>query len=71
MKKAIFVCLLLSITMSDYLFAQTAITPVAKNGALHIANGWIVNKNGEAPQLRGISFSWSIWGGKNIIIPMW
>ena len=60
--RRIFTCLLFVIIHSS-LFAQTA-TPVAKNGALHIANGRIVNKNGDAPQLRGISFSWSIWGGK-------
>ena len=49
--------------------ALTAQTPVAKNGALHVANGKIVNKDGVEPQLRGISFSWSIWAGRKYYNP--
>lgn len=47
----------------------SAQTPVAQNGALHVENGKIVNKNGTEPQLRGISFSWSIWGGRKYYNP--
>ncbi|MGD9928412.1 MAG: glycoside hydrolase family 5 protein [Mangrovibacterium sp.] len=39
-------------------------TPVEKHGKLRIENGQIVNQNSEAPQLRGISFSWSLWQGQ-------
>ena len=34
------------------------------HGALKIEDGRVVNSSGQPPQLRGISFSWSIWGGK-------
>jgi endoglucanase len=68
MKKAtgIFLCILI---FNTALFAQSAQTPVAANGALRVENGIIVNKNGIAPQLRGISFSWSIWGGRKYYNP--
>lgn len=39
-------------------------TPVAQHGKLHVADGRMVNEHGVPPQLRGISFSWSIWGGQ-------
>ncbi|GAA4315478.1 hypothetical protein GCM10023149_12110 [Mucilaginibacter gynuensis] len=38
--------------------------PVAKNGWLQVKNGQVVNQHGKAPQLRGISMSWSIWEGQ-------
>lgn len=44
--------------------AQTAATPVGRNGALQVQNGQLVNQHGIPPQLRGISFSWSIWQGQ-------
>ena len=44
-------------------------TPVSKNGALQVAKGEIVNKAGQPPQLRGISFSWSIWEGRKYYNP--
>lgn len=37
---------------------------VALHGQLQVANGQVVNAHGKAPQLRGISMSWSIWGGR-------
>jgi endoglucanase len=49
-------------------FAQPK-TPVEKNGALHVANGQLVNQFGVPPQLRGISFSWSIWKGRKYYNP--
>ena len=52
--------------ISGYAFAQT---PVQINGALSVANGQIVNKNGVPPQLRGISFSWSLWQGRKYYNP--
>ncbi|MBS1526770.1 MAG: glycoside hydrolase family 5 protein, partial [Bacteroidetes bacterium] len=44
-------------------------TPVAKNGALHVENGKIVNQNGVEPRLRGLSFSWSVWQGRKYYTP--
>nr|WP_240315350.1 glycoside hydrolase family 5 protein [Mucilaginibacter pineti] len=51
------------------LVAQPALSPVAKNGALKVEGGKIVNRQGVAPQLRGISFSWSLWGGRKYYTP--
>ncbi|MBS1500612.1 MAG: glycoside hydrolase family 5 protein [Bacteroidetes bacterium] len=50
-------------------FALSAQTPVAKNGALRVENGKIVNQNGIEPQLRGLSFSWSVWQGRKYYNP--
>lgn len=44
-------------------------TPVGKNGALHVENGHVVNQFGAPPQLRGLSFSWSIWKGQKYYTP--
>jgi endoglucanase len=60
MKKAARAILFFSI-ITGYAFAQT---PVETNGALSVENGQVVNKNGVPPQLRGISFSWSLWQGR-------
>lgn len=49
--------------------AQPGGSPVAVNGALSVKDGKIVNKNGVPPQLRGISLSWSLWGGKKYYNP--
>jgi endoglucanase len=60
---------LLSIFFNTAILAQSEQTPVAVNGALRVQNNIIVNKNGVAPQLRGISFSWSLWGGRKYYNP--
>ena len=68
MEKAIaafLLCIIFNVTM----FAQTKQTPIAINGALQVKNGIVVNKNGMAPQLRGISFSWSLWQGRKYYNP--
>jgi len=44
-------------------------TPVAINGALSVKGNQIVNQNGVPPQLRGLSFSWSIWQGRKYYNP--
>ncbi len=44
--------------------AQHAYRPSDLNGALRVAGNQMVNKAGIPPQLRGISLSWSVWGGK-------
>ena len=64
MKQAAGIFLFILFTTS--LFAQT---PVAINGALKVEGNKILNKNGIAPQLRGISFSWSLWQGRKYYNP--
>lgn len=44
--------------------AQQIKHPVDLHGALRIEGNQMVNAAGVPPQLRGISLSWSIWGGK-------
>lgn len=61
--KRLFLIALFAIGTSSVLFAQPANSPVARNGALSVIDGKIVNQYGKPPQLRGISFSWSIWQG--------
>jgi endoglucanase len=53
----------------DVVNAQNHNSPVAINGALSVKNGIIVNKNGVPPQLRGLSFSWSVWQGQKYYNP--
>jgi endoglucanase len=60
---------LFSLLFNTSLFAQSAQTPVAVNGALKVKNGKIINKDGVQPQLRGISFSWSLWQGRKYYNP--
>jgi endoglucanase len=67
MKNIILSALFLGINIAA--FSQQPLTPVAKNGALHVENGLIVNQNGVPPQLRGISLSWSIWEGRKYYNP--
>lgn len=50
-------------------FSQSSLSPVKKNGALKVEGGKIVNRLGVAPQLRGISLSWSLWGGRKYYTP--
>lgn len=44
-------------------------TAVAKHGQLKVQGGQIVNRHNVPPQLRGISLSWSIWGGRKYYNP--
>jgi len=64
--KTIATIFLFSVLFIPGLFAQA---PVALNGALTVQNGKVANKNGTAPQLRGISFSWSLWQGRKYYNP--
>jgi len=59
-----YVLLLLMLGFLPVVYSQPAGSPVAVNGALSVKDRKIVNKNGVPPQLRGVSFSWSLWGGK-------
>ena len=46
-------------------FAAQSQTPVERHGQLQVIDGHIVDQQGEAPRLRGLSFSWSLWNGQN------
>ena len=46
--------------------AKRAIAPPSQ---LHVADGKILNSEGQPAQLRGISLSWSIWGGRKYYNP--
>ena len=52
MKFILFIALLVNLALA---------TPVQTHGALKVQNGEIVNKNGQPPQLRGMSLFWDIW----------
>lgn len=52
----------------NFSFGQQA-SWLERNGALKVAGGKILNSHGVAPQLRGISLSWSIWEGKKYYNP--
>lgn len=67
MRKAFFAALF-CLGLQTALFAQTEM-PVAINGALQVKNGRIVNQKGIEPQLRGLSFSWSLWQGRKYYNP--
>ncbi|WP_163711222.1 glycoside hydrolase family 5 protein [Mangrovibacterium lignilyticum] len=51
------------------IYTAKAQTPVENHGQLKIANGQIVDEHNKAPQLRGLSFSWSIWNGQKYYNP--
>ncbi|MEJ7557995.1 MAG: glycoside hydrolase family 5 protein [Pedobacter sp.] len=44
-------------------------SPVDIHGQLKISKGQLLDKNNAPPQLRGISMSWSIWGGQKYYTP--
>jgi endoglucanase len=61
--------LIVLLLLVAFSFPISAQTPVAINGKLRIEDGKIVNEHGVAPQLRGISFSWSLWQGRKYYNP--
>jgi len=65
-KKALTIILFSLITCSHLAFAQSA---VKANKQLSVKGNQILNYKNEPPQLRGISFSWSIWQGKKYYNP--
>ncbi|WP_428328959.1 glycoside hydrolase family 5 protein [Mucilaginibacter sp.] len=67
--KTVYAIFLLALSFNTAAFAQQTPTPVLVNGALRVDGSRIVNKNGTAPQLRGISFSWSLWQGRKYYNP--
>lgn len=58
---SIFLAFLLLLQVAGGAQAQTA---VKRHGQLKVSGGKIVDQQGMPPQLRGISLSWSIWGGR-------
>ena len=65
MKKTLIPIILLSAHLA---FGQ-AKSPVEAHGQLKVQNGQVLDKNNFPPQLRGISMSWSIWGGQKYYNP--
>lgn len=59
-----FLALINTLVLGVYSGCRSYTTPIARHGRLQVKENQIVNKTGEPPQLRGISFSWSIWAGK-------
>ncbi|MGY4384370.1 endoglucanase [Pedobacter sp. UYP24] len=55
---------LLMVLFLGCVFANAQSNAVVQHGQLQVVNGVVVDFNGKAPQLRGISMSWSIWGGR-------
>jgi len=51
------------------MIAQQANRPSDIHGVLRVEGNQMVNKAGIPPQLRGISLSWSLWGGKKYYNP--
>lgn len=51
------------------MIAQHANRPSDINGALMVKGNQMVNNAGIPPQFRGISLSWSVWGGKKYYNP--
>jgi endoglucanase len=49
--------------------AQNTGSPLDMHGALKVKGNRIVDQHGVPPQLRGVCFSWSIWGGKKYYTP--
>ncbi|HKG07264.1 MAG TPA: glycoside hydrolase family 5 protein [Pedobacter sp.] len=66
MKKIIF--LIFCMLWCQIVDAQP-VSAVEKHGSLRVENGSLVNKDRQPPALRGISMSWSIWGGKKYYNP--
>ena len=69
MLKKIVVLTLAYFFVMGQMIAQHANRPSDFNGALMVKGNQMVNKAGIPPQLRGISLSWSVWGGKKYYNP--
>lgn len=69
MLKKIFVLTVALFFVMGQMIAQHANRPSDINGALKVEGNQMVNNAGIPPQLRGISLSWSVWGGKKYYNP--
>jgi len=59
----------LAIIICLFYATGTAQTAVQQHGKLSIKQGKLIDQEEKIVQLRGISFSWSIWGGKKYYTP--
>ena len=64
MKKILVLFSVVTFLIGSNIYAQKQTSPAEKHGALKVESNQIVNQHGLPPQLRGLSFSWSLWGGK-------
>lgn len=56
--------ILLILFLIGLLKTACAQTAIEQHGQLQVSDGKIVDTHGNTPQLRGISFSWSLWQGQ-------
>src|SRR5690606_14004354 len=56
--------LFLALLTAQLVAAQHSTTPTDIHGLLRTSGNRVVNQYGVPPQLRGMSFSWSIWEGQ-------
>jgi endoglucanase len=59
----------LLICLSSFLVFGQPKSAIDIHGQLKVQNGRVLNKHNRPPQLRGISLSWSIWGGAKFYTP--
>jgi endoglucanase len=59
----------LFLCLTSYILSGQSKYAIAVHGQLKVENGRVLNKDNCPPQLRGISFSWSIWGGAKFYTP--
>src|SRR5690606_11050100 len=64
MKRLSLFVLFFFISFSYIKAKNVAYGAVERHGYLSVQNGKMVDQHGMQPQLRGISFSWSIWEGE-------
>jgi endoglucanase len=69
LKYLLILVLFCSCKSTSSIFNKNFNTVFKKNGCLSVKDGEIVNRNFQPPQLRGVSFSWSIWQGKKYYNP--
>ncbi|RZM18408.1 MAG: glycoside hydrolase family 5 protein, partial [Pedobacter sp.] len=62
-------CILMILLVSWCVLCDAQTDALKQHGALHIKNGKILDRNDLPPQLRGVSLSWSIWGGRKYYNP--
>ncbi|TCC98208.1 glycoside hydrolase family 5 protein [Pedobacter psychroterrae] len=62
-------CMLTILLVSSSVWCDAQTDALKQHGALHIENGKMLDRHGLPPQLRGISLSWSVWGGKKYYNP--
>jgi len=64
-----YLCVLFIFGSGVRLYPVDSNSPVERHGPLRTEGHRIVDQYGISPQLRGLSFSWSVWGGKKYYHP--